>query len=146
VTILSRTGLPLQPLLHPACDAGDGDDEDEKLGTLEEALLRAKAAGVEREGCRGLAWAASRRAVVIDWRQGVTPGQGTLSVQTGRGGDDTLQAMDFIVDFGGAPGVLTLSFGSWKIQAGEDVIGNRGATGADAFVGHDSGEVEGWLA
>jgi hypothetical protein len=50
--------LPLEPLLHPACDAGDGDEDDEELGALHEALLGAEAAGVEREWGWGMAAAA----------------------------------------------------------------------------------------
>jgi hypothetical protein len=49
--------LPLEPLLHPTGDAGDGDEDDEELGALHKALLGAEAAGVEREGGLALAGA-----------------------------------------------------------------------------------------
>jgi hypothetical protein len=51
--------------------------------------------------------------------------------------------MDFLADFGGAASGLALSFGRREIEAGEDVLSFLRAAGADAFVGHDSGGVEG---
>lgn len=110
---------------------------------MHEALLGAEAAGVE--GKRGGAWAgtAVAGASVFEGREGVASGEGALALQGGCSGDDALEAMDFLADFGSAASGLALSLGRREVEAGEDVLSFLRAAGADAFVGHDSGGVEG---
>lgn len=131
-------------MAHPAGHGGDGDHDEAQLDALHEALLGANAAGVERKSGGGPAGAAAGgREVIVRGRQGVATAKGLVFLKGGSGGDDALEAMDFLLDFGGAAPGAAGAFGFGQIETGEEHFLGAGASGADAFVGHESGGVRG---